>query len=173
MSESAGAGRNRRMRVTFVESGVSAEVQLLEVEAPKTCEAIWGCLPIRSQIIHAMMTGRDALIELPQENQTFDPRALPLENGTITPNPGNVCWFYLPEHMMRGFAEESWEITFIYGTDARFLTTVGWMAGSVFGQIAPEHLEAFAAECAKLRITGTKQIEISRMDVEASGAPRS
>lgn len=173
MNESAGVGQNKRMRVTFLDSGVSTEVHLLQAEAPKTCEAIWGCLPIRTQILHAMMTGRDALIELPKENQTFDPRELPLENGTITPNPGNVCWFYLPEHMMRGFAKESWEITFIYGTDARFLTTVGWMAGSVFGQIAPEHQEAFATECAKLRITGAKQVEICRVEVETRGDAQS
>lgn len=153
----------RRMRATFVESGVSAEVILLAEEAPMTCEAIWGCLPVRARIIHAMMTGRDALIELPEENQTFDPRGLPLENGTITPSAGDVCWFYLPPNMMRGFQDESWEITFIYGRDARFLTTAGWMPGSVFGQIDPSHLEAFAAECARLRIAGVKQFELTRV----------
>ncbi len=65
--------------------------------------------------------------------------------------------------MMRGFLEESWEVTFIYGKDARFLTTVGWMAGSVFGQIEAADLEAFAAECTKLRVTGMKQLEITRI----------
>lgn len=111
-----------------------------------------------------MMTGRDALIELPKENQTFDPRSLPLENGTITPTPGDVCWFYLPQDMMRGFPDESWEVTFIYGPDARFLTTVGFMAGSVFGRINPDDLEAFATECAQLRITGMKEIELTRIE---------
>ena len=164
MNGSTEPAHARRMRVRFVESGVAADVRLLEAEAPKTCEAIWGCLPVRTRIIHAMMTGRDALIELPPENQTFDPRALLLENGTITPDPGDVCWFYLPPNMMRGFLEESWEITFIYGKDARFLTTVGWMAGSVFGQIEPAHLEAFAAECAQLRVTGVQEVEITRAE---------
>jgi hypothetical protein len=151
------------MRVTFPHNGVCADVHLLLQQAPRTCEAIWNCLPIRTTIIHAMMTGRDALIELPPENQRFDPRSLPLENGTITPTAGDVCWFYLPQNMMRGFQDESWEVTFIYGPDARFLTTVGWMAGSVFGRIDPDHLPAFAAECAELRRTGAKAVEITAL----------
>ena len=77
--------RTRRVRVTFTHNGVSAEIHLLEAEAPQTSAAIWGCLPIRTTILHAMMTGRDALIEIPPESRRFDPRTLPLENGTITP----------------------------------------------------------------------------------------
>ena len=154
----------RMLRFTFVDSGVSGGVELHETLARKTVEAIWGALaePIRELSFHAMFAGPEIMVGLPKSAQTFDPRSLPSENQTVIPTPGDVLWFYQAPNMMKGLADEFWEIGMFYGEGGRVFGPLGWTPVTMFGRMLPEDLPAFARECADIRLRGAKTLEIRR-----------
>jgi hypothetical protein len=154
----------RMLRFTFVDPGISGRVELHETLAPKTVEAIWGALaqPVRELTFHAMFAGPEIMVGLPPANQTFDPRALPPENQTVIPTPGDVLWFYQAPHMMKGLSDEFWEIGMFYGDGGRVFGPLGWTPVTMFGRMLPEDLPAFARECADIRLRGAKMLEIRR-----------
>jgi uncharacterized protein DUF3830 len=90
----------RRIELIFDETGTTAIAEFHEDAAPKTCNAIWAALetPMRAKGIHAMFAGREIMIEMPKENQRFDPTTIPPENQTVTPLPGELMWLYFPDH---------------------------------------------------------------------------
>ena len=44
----------REIEIVFVDSGVIGRVELLDAEAPRTCQAIWDALPRFGDGSHAM-----------------------------------------------------------------------------------------------------------------------
>jgi hypothetical protein len=152
------------LRFTYVESDVSGRVELHEVLAPKTVETIWNALhqPITELAFHAMFAGPEIMIGLPPSAQTFDPRAVPAENQTVIPSPGDVLWFYQAPHMMKGLPDEFWEIGMFYGDDGRMFGPLGWTPVTMFSRMLPEDLPAFAKECADIRLRGAKRLEVRR-----------
>lgn len=156
----------RMLRFTFVDAGVSGRVELHETLAARTVDAIWGALatPVRQLSFHAMFAGPEIMIGLPPENQTFDPKSLPPENQTVIPTPGDVLWFYQAPNMMKGLADEFWEIGMFYGDGGRVFGPLGWTPVTMFGRMLPEDLPAFAKECADIRLHGAKMLEIRRED---------
>src|SRR5206468_221408 len=68
----------RKIRLTFQAEGVSAIAELLEEAAPKTCAAIWEALPVSGEAHHAIYSGSEAVLLLPEmvrvgpENATAD-----------------------------------------------------------------------------------------------------
>jgi hypothetical protein len=60
-----------------------ATVVLLEDQAPNTCRTFLGCLPIRSQVIHAKFAGPEIMIKVPF--------FCDMENPVTKQDPGNVC----------------------------------------------------------------------------------
>jgi hypothetical protein len=159
----------RRIALTFTESRTTAFADLLDRQAPETSEAIWGALarPAVNRVIHAMYVGREVMLVLPPENQTFDPLALPPENQTILPLAGEICFgYYRPHELNAGGGEtpqdESlFDVAIIYGRNARLFSTQGWLRFNVFATIT-ENLAAFAAMCARVRTEGLKEVRIER-----------
>jgi hypothetical protein len=54
-----------------------------------------------------------------------------------------------------------WEIGIFYGDGGRIFGPLGWTPCNIFGRVV-EGLDAFAAECADIRVTGLKTLEIKR-----------
>jgi len=75
----------RQLYFRFLEKGIQGIVTLNEVNAPKTCSAIWGALaaPVRIQAMHAMFAGPEVMLGLRPSAQTFDPRARRRRSATI------------------------------------------------------------------------------------------
>jgi hypothetical protein len=161
-------------------TGVRAIAELHESAAPGLSAAMWDALetPIRSMSLHAMMSGREIMLEVPQENQRFDPTRLPPENLTITPLPGEIGFAYFPAStlidMMRpgqesddgaveDRAEAFWDITIFYGRDTRLLTVHGWVPASVWATIV-EGLAGFANCCKLVRTSGRRPMTMRRLD---------
>jgi hypothetical protein len=153
----------RTLNLTFVDSGVTGVLELYDDAAPHTCAAIWKALekPVRIPAMHAMFAGPEIMLGLPPEAQTFDPRGLPVENQTCFPVAGDCLWFYQAKGMMKGLTDELWEIGVFYGDGGRIFGPLGWTPCNIFGRIA-QGLDAFAAECAGIRVTGLKILEIKR-----------
>jgi hypothetical protein len=153
------------IKLTIIEDDISAIAELLEEEAPLTCEALWCALeiPIIHKGIHAMWTGREIMVEIPEENHRFDPSSVPLENATIYPLPGDIMWAYFPDHVERGFPRAIWDFIIIYGPDSSVNCALGTMPANVWAHIT-DNLTSFANGCASLRSEGMKTFRIERLE---------
>ncbi len=167
---SAGETGARRLRLTFVESGVSAVAELLDDEAPVTCETLWTALatPMRAFGMHGRWVGAEVMIDMPASHRTFDGSNVPLENGTCFPAPGDLMWFHFPRHAWADVHDEIYEFGMVYGRDTRMFIPIGWTPGNRFGRIV-ENLEAFAATCKRVHREGWKEIEVRRIEEGAKG----
>lgn len=93
----------RYIEVGLTKRGVSCVARLLDDLAPKTCAAVWDALPCSGQAYHAKYARNEIYALLPALGS--EPGT---ENPTVTPVPGDVCYF----------AFESWEISAAaYGYD--------------------------------------------------------
>lgn len=154
----------RRLYLKFVDRNVSGEIDLYWNEAPSTCAAIWGALaaPIRIPAMHAMFAGPEIMTGLPAAAQTFDPRAIPVENQTCFPAAGELLWFYQPKNMMKGMTDEFWEVGMFYDTGGRIFGPIGWTPCNIFGRMT-KGLEQVADACRSIRIEGIKTVELGRL----------
>ncbi len=155
----------KKIEILFTQSGIRAIATLLEEQAPKTCEAIWKALetPIVQKGIHAMWTGHEVMIEIPEENHRFVPTSIPLENATSHPQAGELLWSYFADHVERGFPRDIWDFIIIYGPDSPINCALGSLAANVWARIT-ENLDAFAAECETLIDDGMKTMRVSRLE---------
>jgi hypothetical protein len=155
----------RQLYFRFVDRGVQGVVDLYEAHAPETCATLWRALrkPVRALAFHAMYAGPEIMLGLPEEAQRFDPRAVPGENQTCTPGRGECLWYYQGKHAMKGLPDELWEIGLFYDHGGRTFGPLGWTPVNVFGCMR-DGMEAFAAECRDIRMTGAKMLEIGRVE---------
>ena len=88
--------KSKQLYLKFVDANVQGTITMYWEHAPQTCKALWGALkkPIRWDASHAMFSGPEIMMGLPEYAQTFDPRKLPPENQTVQPDPGELLWFY-------------------------------------------------------------------------------
>jgi hypothetical protein len=80
--------------------------------------------------------------------------ALPVENGTIQPQPGELVLSYVPPRMWGGGPDPVFDIGLFYGPGARLLFPIGWLPGSVVARILPADLDGFARACGAIRRSG-------------------
>jgi hypothetical protein len=147
----------RKIRITFQTEGVSAIAELLEGAAPKTCAAIWEALPIRGEAHHAIYSGSETVLLLP-EMVRVEP-----ENATSDVSTGDVgyAWF-LPGSSKVADAEFS-EICWFYNWDARPSMWEGPVPVNIFARIT-EGAEPFYAVCKRMRREGVKPLSIERAE---------
>src|SRR5262245_35838882 len=80
--------QTRLITLTFPDTGESALADLLDAEAPGTCELVWKRLPVEQRAVHGMYSGAEvfALIE--------NPEPAPAENLVQLPLPGELLYFF-------------------------------------------------------------------------------
>src|ERR1043165_2648654 len=95
--------------MTFVASGETVLAELLEEEAPSTCNLIWSLLPLEGKAIHGMYSGAEVF--------TLVENALPsfAENLVQLPLPGELLYFYDEGRGATGARKRVGEICFVYG----------------------------------------------------------
>ena len=154
-----------KIKLTFVDEGVSAAATLLEDKAPATAAMIWRMLetPVENMAIHAMFTGRELSFGIPNERMDeetiFD---LPPENQTMFPLPGDLIWNAYRPYQWLGTPHAVYDFGIFYGPESRILLPTGWRPSNHFGTIT-ENLEEFAAVCARCQREGVKKIRIERI----------
>ncbi len=148
----------------FVESGVQGILTPYWDAAPVTTKTLWDALetPIRVTASHAIFSGPEIMMGLPESHHTFDPTALPPENQTVTPDPGDMLWYYQPKNFFKIDPDEFWEIGMFYGTGGRTFGPTGWIPVTYFAKMT-EGLEAIADQCRLIRKEGIKTIEMGRL----------
>jgi hypothetical protein len=143
---------SRLMSITLERRGVSCLAELLDKDAPRTCEAVWSALPLAGDAYHAKYA-RNEVYTMVERFATPEPG---LENPTVTPIPGDVVYFSFDGGMLdRGFKEEKGiaalpgviDLAIFYGRNNLLLNgDVGWVPGNVYATIT-EGLDRMAEAC--------------------------
>jgi len=155
----------RAITIREERSGLSVAAGLLEDRAPANADFLWAFLVHSREIpaIHAMWTGPEISAPIPDAALT-EPlrRALPLENATITPQPGEIVLTYLPPRVWGGGAAPVFDIGLFYGPGARLFFPIGWQPGSIVARVAD--VPALAAACARIRQSGACTLTFARAE---------
>lgn len=79
----------RYIEIGLEKRGVTCRARLLDDLAPRTCATVWNALPQGAPVYHAKYARNEIYTLLPALADT-EPGT---ENPTITPIPGDVCYF--------------------------------------------------------------------------------
>lgn len=79
----------RFLELELPKIGVSGIARLLDEDAPRTCAAVWAALPLEDDLYHAKYARNEVYAFF---SALADP-PVGLENPTITPIPGDLCYF--------------------------------------------------------------------------------
>ncbi|TGA90699.1 DUF3830 family protein [Streptomyces sp. MZ04] len=151
---------DRHIEVSLDKRDVRCTAKLLDDRAPVTCQAVWDALPLGSDVYHAKYARNEIYALFP----AFAAQEPPLENPTITPIPGDLCYFTFS-------GTELGTKSYGYGTEQRGTVVdlalfyernnllingdVGWVPGIVWGQIV-EGLDRMAEACNDLWRAGAQ-----------------
>ncbi|MQA93928.1 MAG: DUF3830 family protein [Streptosporangiales bacterium] len=142
---------SRYLTITLERRGVSCVAELLEKDAPRTCEAVWNALPLGGDAYHAKYARNEVYAMVPRFGEEVGQ-----ENPTVTPIPGDVVYFSFSGGMLdRAFKEEKGidalpgviDLAIFYGRNNLLLNgDVGWVPGNVYATIV-EGLDRMAEAC--------------------------
>jgi hypothetical protein len=152
----------RQIEITLPKRNLSATAQLLEDQAPKTCDAVWKLLekPVESTAIHAIRAGREIYCEIPHL-----PERIPPENLTIYPLAGEILYFHFPPYMLPselGKPQGFTEFAIYYGRDSvADCIGVGPTPSNCFATIV-SNLKQLAEACERIHLEGAERIVVRR-----------
>lgn len=154
----------RYMTITLELRGVSCTAKLLDDEAPRTASAVWDALPISGQAFHGKYA-RNEVYNLVPAFASPDPGS---ENTTVTPIPGDVCYFCFTSNQLatpsHGYSSDAGpgenpmvaDMALFYGRNNLLLNgDQGWVPGNVYATIV-ENFDAFAVACADVWFGGVR-----------------
>lgn len=145
----------RYLEVRLERRDVACVARLLDDAAPRTAEAVWRAVPLSGDVFHA----KYARNEIYTFVQPFADPEPGLEHPTITPIPGDLCYFSFAAGQLPastyGYGEEEGaaggervvDLALFYGRNNLLLNAdVGFVPGNVFATVV-EGLEEMAAAC--------------------------
>lgn len=151
----------RQIRIAFEDGSGSAVADMLEEDAPGTCEALWEMLPLRLSAVHDIWSGHEILAHLDNSVVLAPENVL-----TYIPMPGDVFYYYRPPHYVRGAPYgrvESAELGIVYDRDTRPQGPRGPEAVNLFAHIS-SGIGEFATACAGMITNGQKVLVIERVE---------
>lgn len=150
----------RRIRISLGEGGGSAVADLLEEDAPATCDALWNLLPLRVTAVHDIWSGHQVLAHLDQQIIVQPENVL-----TYIPMPGDIFYYYRPAHYFRGAPYgrvESAELGIVYDRDTRPQGPRGPEAVNLFATVSLG-LDDLARGCEEMVYRGQQELLIEKV----------
>jgi len=152
----------RLIRLTYVATGESAVAELLEQEAPHTCQMAWDWLPLEGRTIHGMYSGAEVFMLLDNPQPMFD------ENKVQIPVPGELFYFYDPATNITSGGRPNAEICFVYGRGVILRGPEGAPGyATLFGRVPGDWKHDwvdFAKACRRSRWEGPQLLRIERVE---------
>lgn len=142
-----------KIRMTFVDEGVTALAELFAKEAPKSVAAVLSALPQRGEAHHATYSGSEVAFILDHD------LGVGRENATSKVLPGDLAYTRFDGGVMWGFPTSFAELCWFYDRDALPSMPDGPVPVNIIGRFV-EGFEEFAAVCRRMRREGVKRIEI-------------
>ncbi|MEV0927677.1 DUF3830 family protein [Streptomyces spongiicola] len=146
---------DRFIEVSLTGREVRCTARLLDDRAPLTCQAVWDALPLAGDVYHAKYARNEIYALFP----AFADREPPLENPTVTPIPGDLCYFTFSGTEL-GTAAYGYDrdlsrpvtvdLALFYERNNLLLNgDTGWVPGIVWGQVV-DGLDRMADACQDL-----------------------
>ena len=142
-----------RIWLSFGDELGSAEVELLWNKAPKTCQALSQLSPISGVSHHAIYSGSECVLLLPEVIR------LTPENAYSKVTRGEVGFTWFAAGSAYGVSRDFAEIMWFYDLDAEPRMWEGPVAVNIFGRIV-EPADEFYATCRRMRTEGAKPCQI-------------
>lgn len=153
----------RYLEISLDRRQVSCTAKLLDDAAPLTCAAVWEALPLGGDVYHAKYARNEIYALFPP----FAAQEPPLENPTVTPIPGDLCYFSFNGTQLGSQAygygatgagvqagATMVDLALFYERNNLLINgDLGWIPGIVWGQVV-EGLDAMADACQDLWRTG-------------------
>jgi hypothetical protein len=95
------------------EENIIAQAELWDARAPQTCQAVWDLLPMTAYVHHAIYSGAELAMILPQYVET------PVENATWVVLPWEIGFVSLRAQDYFEVAADFSELCFFYDRGAR------------------------------------------------------
>jgi hypothetical protein len=153
------------LRIQCEAAGLDVRADFLPAKAPANVAFLRRYLQTPRVVpgLHAMWTGPEISCPIPSAHlQGVDyAQALPPENATLHPQPGDVVLAYVPARMWGGNPDPIFDIGLFYGPGARMFFPIGWLAGSVVAQVCSQDRAALAEACGRIRSSGACDITFS------------
>jgi hypothetical protein len=157
----------KTLRIHSSAAGLDVLADMLPAKAPENAAFLARYLETPRIVpgLHAMWTGPEISCPVPAAHLKGADwaQALPPENATLHPQPGDVVLAYVPPRMWGGNPDPIFDIGLFYGPGARMFFPIGWLAGSVLAQVRPENREALAEACGRIRKSGACEITFEGM----------
>lgn len=155
---------SRFISVNLEKRDVRCVARLLDEEAPRTTEAVWAALPLSGQVYHGKYA-RNEIYNLVPAFAGVEPGK---ENITVTPIPGDLCYFAFdnddlgnPAYGYEAGDEHTGlshiiDLALFYGRNNLLINgDQGWVPGNVFGTVV-SGLEEMAAACQDIWMGGAR-----------------
>ncbi|MDJ0461064.1 DUF3830 family protein [Streptomyces sp. H27-C3] len=153
---------DRFIEVSLDKRGVRCTAKLLDDRAPLTCAAVWEALPLGGDVYHAKYARNEIYALL----APFAAQEPPLENPTVTPIPGDLCYFAFSDTQL-GTASHGYgpkaalkdghgvvDLALFYERNNLLLNgDTGWVPGIVWGTVV-DGLDRMAEACQDLWRSG-------------------
>ncbi len=153
------------LRIQSEAAGLDVLATFLPAKAPANTAFLQRYLQSPRVVpgLHAMWTGPEISCPIPPAHLAGADwaTALPPENATLHPQPGDIVLAYVPARMWGGNPDPIFDIGLFYGPGARMFFPIGWLAGSVVAQVRPEDRAALAEACGRIRRSGACDITFS------------
>jgi len=154
--------QRRRIRLTYLTNGESAVAEMLDDEAPETCQLVWDLLPLTQNVIHGMYSGAEVFVLL----ETSSPA--PVENRTQLPLPGELLYFHDASGNVTSGRKAASEICIVYGRGVTLRGPEGAPSyASLFARIPGDwkyDWTAFVQACRLARWQGPHRLRIERIE---------
>jgi hypothetical protein len=150
----------REIEIVFVDSGVIGRVELLDAEAPRTCQAIWDALPRSGDGSHAMYSGTCGALFF--DDDTIG-AGIGEENATSNIQTGDIMFTHYDAGTRHGHLNALSEIYWAYDRYVRPIIPGqhGPAIANVFGRIVGD-TAPFYEMSRRLHSEGFKRLEVRR-----------
>src|SRR3989440_2526656 len=153
--------QRRKIKLSYVNSGISVMAEMLDDEAPAICNHVWEILPIEKPVRHGLYSGQEVFVLLDQ------PRKLPPENLCQLPLPGELLYFF-DDMLSVAYAQKQpiSEIVFVYNRGVVLRGAEGVPTYcSLFARVPGDwkyDWKDFRTACRKARWEGPQVLRIER-----------
>ena len=148
----------RQFEIVFETSGAVVVVDLLDDEAPITCENFWDGIaePVVQDLHHGGETGPEMWCFVPPPAEE-----LPYENSTVFPEHGDILYYHYRQPPTRD-GVMVYDIG-IYWDRGQSKLNQGWIAGNLFAKVrGAEQWRVLRAEAGRLLLHGDGKVTLRR-----------
>ena len=147
---------SKYIEFTADDEGISARAELWEDRAPRTCKLVWDMLPVSGYFHHAIYSGAELAMVLPEYFE------VPEENATTAVLPWEIGFVSLRHSDYFEVEEDFSEFCFFYDRGAKPSMLDGLVKANLFASFVSGQ-EGLRALCYRMRKEGQKRFTISRV----------